>query len=68
MIYGILRWITGVALHWFYGDIRVVGKGRIPATGPVLIAVNHQNALVDSLIAGWVVPRRIAMTAKGNAG
>lgn len=66
MIYGILRWITGIALHWFYGDIHVVGKERIPARGPLLIAVNHQNALVDSLIVGWVVPRRLTMTAKAT--
>jgi 1-acyl-sn-glycerol-3-phosphate acyltransferase len=66
MIYGALKWITGIALHWFYGDIRVVGKEGIPTQGPLLIAVNHQNALVDSLIVGWVVPRRIAMTAKAT--
>ena len=66
MIYAALRWITGIALHWFYGDIRIVGKDRIPTQGPMLIAVNHQNALVDSLIVGWVVPRRIAMTAKAT--
>ena len=66
MIYAALKWITGIALHWFYGDIRVVGKERIPVRGPLLIAVNHQNALVDSLIVGWVVPRRIAMTAKAT--
>jgi len=66
MIYGALRWITGIAIHWFYGDIRVVGKERVPAHGPLLIAVNHQNALVDSLIVGWVVPRRVTMTAKAT--
>lgn len=66
MIYSVLKWVTGIALHWFYGDIRVVGKERIPVRGPLLIAVNHQNALVDSLIVGWVVPRRIAMTAKAT--
>lgn len=66
MIYSLLRWIDGIALHWFYADIRVIGKERIPACGPLLIAVNHQNALVDSLIASWVVPRRIAMTAKAT--
>jgi 1-acyl-sn-glycerol-3-phosphate acyltransferase len=66
MIYSLLKWITGIALHWFYADIRVVGKERIPARGPLLIAVNHQNALVDSLIASWVVPRRMAMTAKAT--
>ena len=66
MIYSVLRWIAGIALHCFYRDIRVVGKNRIPATGPLLIAVNHQNALVDSLIVGWLAPRRIAMTAKAT--
>lgn len=66
MIYSALRWITGIALHWFYGDIRVVDDQRIPARGPLLIAVNHQNALVDSLIVGWVVPRWVAMTAKAT--
>ena len=66
MIYRLLRWITGIALHWFYRDIRVTGQDKIPLQGPLLIAVNHQNALVDSLIAGWVVPRTMAMTAKAT--
>src|ERR1700682_6309025 len=66
MIYSVLRWITGIALHWFYGDIRIVGAKRIPMRAPLLIAVNHQNALVDSLIVGWLVPRRIAMTGKAT--
>lgn len=66
MIYGLLRWITGIALHWFYSDIRIVGEEKIPVGGPLLIAVNHQNALVDSLIVGWLVPRPISMTAKAT--
>jgi len=66
MIYHLLRWISGIALHWFYGDIRIVGKEKIPASGPLLVAVNHQNALVDSLITGWVMPRKIVMTAKAT--
>lgn len=66
MIYRVLKWITGIALYWFYRDIRVVGVEKIPGDGPLLIAVNHQNALVDSLISGWVVPRKITMTAKAT--
>jgi 1-acyl-sn-glycerol-3-phosphate acyltransferase len=66
MIYGLLRWITGIALHWFYNDIRITGPEKIPASDPLLIAVNHQNALVDSLIVGWLVPRRVTMTAKAT--
>ena len=44
MIYRIIRWVTGIALHWFYRDIRIVGLERIPEHGPLLVAVNHQNA------------------------
>jgi len=66
MIYSVLRWITGIALHWFYRDIRIIRADRIPGSGPLLVAVNHQNALVDSLIMGWLMPRRITMTAKAT--
>jgi 1-acyl-sn-glycerol-3-phosphate acyltransferase len=66
VIYRSLRWISGVALHWFYGDIRIADRQRIPDRGPLFIAVNHQNALVDSLITGWVVRRRVTMTAKAT--
>ena len=66
MIYGLLRWFTGIALHWFYSSIQVIGKERIPADGPVIIAASHHNALVDALIAGWIAPRRLTLTAKAT--
>lgn len=66
MIYQLFRWINGIALHWFYRDIRVIGTENIPVSAPLLIACNHQNALVDSLIVAWIVRRRITMTAKAT--
>lgn len=66
MIYGLLRWFTGIALHWFYSSIQIIGKERIPLGGPVLIAASHHNALVDALIAGWITPRRLTLTAKAT--
>lgn len=66
MIYRLMRWITGIALHWFYSSVRVEGRERIPATGPVLVAASHHNALVDCLIAVWLVPRRLTITAKAT--
>ncbi|HEX6574604.1 MAG TPA: lysophospholipid acyltransferase family protein [Gemmatimonadaceae bacterium] len=66
MIYRLLRWFTGIALHWFYSSIQVVGRERIPRTGPVIIAASHHNALVDALIAGWIAPRRLTLTAKAT--
>ena len=66
MIYGLLRWFTGIALHWFYSSIQVIGRERIPASGPVILAASHHNALVDALIAGWIAPRRLTLTAKAT--
>ncbi|HEX2722132.1 MAG TPA: 1-acyl-sn-glycerol-3-phosphate acyltransferase [Gemmatimonadaceae bacterium] len=66
MIYSILRWFTGIALHWFYSSIQIIGKDRIPTKGPVLLAASHHNALVDALIAGWISPRRLTLTAKAT--
>lgn len=66
MIYRLLRWFTGIALRWFYSRIHVVGRERIPARGPAILAASHHNALVDALIAGWISPRRLTVTAKAT--
>lgn len=66
MIYKLFRWFTGIALHWFYSTIEVIGRERVPVSGPVLLAASHHNALVDCLIAGWIIPRRLTITAKAT--
>jgi glycerol-3-phosphate O-acyltransferase/dihydroxyacetone phosphate acyltransferase len=66
VIYPLLRGIAGVALRWYYAAIDVEGVERIPRDGPVLLVVNHPNALVDALVAGWVVPRPLVLTAKAT--
>lgn len=64
MLYPTLRLVSGVALRWYYRDVTIRGADRIPATAPVLLTVNHPNALVDALVVGWVVKRRVRITAK----
>ncbi len=66
MLYNFLRWVSGVALHWFYSDIRVIGHHHVPENGPIIVAANHPNALVDALVAGWILPRRLSITAKAT--
>ena len=66
VIYRLFRWFTGIALHWFYSTIEVIGREHVPHSGPVLLAASHHNALVDALIAGWVIPRRLTITAKAT--
>ena len=65
-MYGLLRAIAGVALRWYYRDIHVEGLDRIPRQRPLLLVVNHPNALVDALLVGWIVPRRVLITAKST--
>jgi 1-acyl-sn-glycerol-3-phosphate acyltransferase len=65
-MYALLRAIAGIALRWFYRSIQIDGRERIPRRGPILIVVNHPNALVDALLVGWVVPRRVLLTAKAT--
>jgi 1-acyl-sn-glycerol-3-phosphate acyltransferase len=66
MIYALLRAIAGVALRWYYRGIQIDGLDRIPRHRPLLLVVNHPNALVDALLVGWLVPRRVLITAKST--
>jgi glycerol-3-phosphate O-acyltransferase/dihydroxyacetone phosphate acyltransferase len=66
MLYHLLRSISGIALRWFYSRIDVEGLERIPATRPLLLAVNHPNALVDAMVVTWMFPRRVVLTAKAT--
>lgn len=66
MLYRILRAAATVALRWYYGDIIVQGGGRIPQRGPLIIASNHPNALVDALLVSTTLQRRVRLTAKAT--
>ena len=66
MIYSLFRWLTEIALHWFYSSIEVAGKHRLPLAGPALLAASHHNALVDALIAVRISPRPLTLTAKAT--
>ena len=66
MLYHTLRAASRVALHWYYSDVIVQGRERVPRTGPVLIVANHPNALVDALLVGTTIDRRVLLTAKAT--
>lgn len=66
MLYAVLRAISKLALRWYYREIRVRDVNRIPRNGAVLFAVNHPNALIDALVAGTTIPRRVTLTGKAT--
>jgi glycerol-3-phosphate O-acyltransferase/dihydroxyacetone phosphate acyltransferase len=38
----------------------------VPLDAPLLLVVNHPNALVDALLVGWILPRPMTITAKAT--
>lgn len=66
MLYHSLRAAAHVALRWYYADVVVQGGERVPAQGPLLVVANHPNALVDALVVGTAIRRRILLTAKAT--
>ena len=66
MLYDVLKPVVRVALRWYYRRITTTGLERVPRAGPVVLAVNHPNALVDALVVGACLPRRVGFTAKAT--
>lgn len=66
MLYQVLRSAARVALRWYYSEVIVQGRERIPGRGPVLVVANHPNALVDALLIAMAVDRRVLLTAKAT--
>ena len=64
--WGVQQWVMRVAVRWFYRRVEDEGLERIPASGPVILAANHNNALVDALVIGALVRRRVRLTAKAT--
>jgi len=50
----------------FYGKVEVTGLENIPRNEPVIMAPNHQNALMDALILLYSAPQDIVFLARAD--
>lgn len=57
----LVRWLARALLGGFYRRIEVVGQ--VPASGPLIVAANHHNSVVDALLLLAISPRRLRTLA-----
>src|SRR3989442_9617091 len=66
MGYRLVRGVIRLLLRLFYRRVELVGAERIPSRGPLIVAANHHNSIVDPMLIMGTVPRRITVLAKAG--
>src|SRR5215510_4348861 len=57
--YAVVRTIARFWLWFFWKRVDVRHASHVPASGPVLLCINHPNNLIDSLLVGAVLDRKV---------
>jgi len=58
-LYAFVRRLCRFWIWFFFKSVQVRHTERVPRRGPVLLCVNHPNNLIDSLLVGAVLPRKV---------
>jgi 1-acyl-sn-glycerol-3-phosphate acyltransferase len=58
-LYAFVRFVGRFWIWFFFRAVEVRHPERVPREGPVLLCINHPNNLIDSLLVGAVVPRKV---------
>ncbi len=58
-------WIKATS-YFFFEKIEVSGTGNLPKDCPVILACNHPNAFLDSIVMTSVAKRPLYYTARGD--
>ncbi len=67
LLYSLLQVIIRLALRIFCGDITVSNKSVLQSKGPLLLACNHPNAILDAIIIGSLFKQPVHYLARGDA-
>ena len=58
-LYTAVRLVARFWVWFFYARVDVHRREQVPPHGPVLLCINHPNNLIDSLLVGALVRRKI---------
>lgn len=62
----LIRALVRALLAIFYRRVDVVGRERVPVTGGLVVAANHQNGLVDPMMLISTLPRTLRPLTKST--
>lgn len=66
MTYRIVKQILKIALFIFFKKIVVSGIENIPSKGPMILAANHPNTMLDPLIIATLTEQRVGFVANAS--
>ena len=61
--YVMVRGLTRLLLGLFYERIEIVGAENVPAEGPLIVAANHHNSVIDAMILIATLSRPLRVLA-----
>lgn len=64
--YVFLRLVARFWIWFLFREVAVREAWRVPPVGPVLLCINHPNNLIDSLLVGAVLPRKVHYLANAS--
>ena len=64
--YAVLRLVARFWIWFLFREVAVRAADRVPPAGPALLCVNHPNNLIDSLLVGAVLPRKVHYLANAS--
>jgi 1-acyl-sn-glycerol-3-phosphate acyltransferase len=66
LLYYFLKFFVGRWFRWYYCRFEAAGLTNIPKGDPIIMAANHQNALMDALAILFSVPGSIVFLARAD--
>ena len=65
--YHLVKIYIRTGLHFYFKEIRIIGKENIPRKGALLFVSNHKNALIDPLLIATTTTRNIHFLTRASA-